>query len=107
MEKSGWDTIGEMRPPERIRELTCKEYQALEKGMKLRSGFTTSRSQMLLLNAEGLSAPQIAKRLYCGEQTVRNAIWAFEREGIACLRQKSNRPHHIGSALGGEGLKPY
>jgi transposase len=94
-----------MRPHKRIRELTLEEKQALHKGTKSPSGFTTRRSQMLLLNAEGMSAPQIAQRLHCAEQSVRNVIRAFEREGLGCLQQKSNRPHTDSSAFDSSGLK--
>lgn len=94
-----------MRPHKRIRELTPDEDQALRAGTKSSAGFSTRRSHMLLLSAEGVSPPQIAKRLLCGEQTVRNALRAFEAEGIACLQQKSNRPHHDSSALDKAGLQ--
>lgn len=94
-----------MRPHKRIRELTPNEYQALRDGTKSSSGFTTRRSHMLLLSAEGLSPPQIAQRLLCGAQTVRNALRAFEAEGSACLQQKSNRPQRDSSAFDSDGLK--
>lgn len=36
---------------------------------------------------------QIAERLHGGDQTVRNVIQAFAREGLGCLQAKSQRPH--------------
>jgi transposase len=94
-----------MRHYKRIRELTEGERQELIAGAKSRSGFTVRRSQMLLLSAEGLTPPQIAQRLHCGDQTVRNAIRAFEIEGLGCLRPKSNRPHRDHRAFDDAGLK--
>jgi len=97
--QQGCGTLKGMRPHKRIGQLTPDEYQALRAGTKSPSGFTTRRSHMLLLSAEGLSPPQIAQRLLCGEQTVRNALRAFEAEGRACLQPKSNRAHHDSSAF--------
>jgi transposase len=51
---------------------------------------------MLLLSSEGYTPQQIAERLHCGDQTVRNAIAAFEHEGLMCLEAKSHRPQHDG-----------
>lgn len=51
------------------------------------------RSHILLLSDEGLTPQQIAVRLRLGDQTVRNVIRAFEREGVNCLQEKSHRPH--------------
>ena len=50
------------------------------------------RCQILTASAEGLRPSLIAARLGCASQTVRNAIRAFDAEGLACLSQKSNRP---------------
>jgi DNA-binding NarL/FixJ family response regulator len=47
--------------------------------------FVLRRCQILLASARGELAPQIAHHLGCDSQTVRNAIWAFNRVGLACL----------------------
>jgi Winged helix-turn helix len=41
-------------------------------------------------------------RSRCDEQTVRNAIHAFNHEGLAALQEGSSRPHHIQSAFSTE-----
>jgi transposase len=94
-----------MRTIKRVHPLSEEEHGALVKGAKSHSGFTVRRSQMLLLSAEGLTPQQIAKRLHCGDQTVRNVLRAFEREGLGCLEQKSSRPHHDNSSFTAEGLQ--
>jgi transposase len=94
-----------MRHYTRIRELKESEHQALLQGTKSRAGFTMRRSHILLLSAEGLTPQQIAQRLHCGQQTVRDAIHAFAAEGVTCLQQKSNRPHSISRAFDSDGLK--
>jgi transposase len=57
------------------------------------------RSQILLASARGESAPQIARQLGCDDQTVRNAIAAFNARGLAALRKGSSRPHRIHAAF--------
>jgi transposase len=94
-----------MRTIKRVHPLSEEEHQALVKGTKSPSGFTVRRSQMLLLSAEGLTPQQVGQRLHCGDQTVRNALRAFEREGLSCLAQKSSRPHHDNSTFTVEGLQ--
>lgn len=94
-----------MKTYKRVRELTEAEQQGLVKGSQSRSGFTVRRSHILLLSAEGWTPQRIAHHLHCGDQTVRNAIRAFETEGLECLREKSNRPHRDSSVFDAVGLK--
>jgi len=94
-----------MRTFKRVREPTEDEHRALVQGTKAPSGFTMRRSHILLLSAEGLTPQQIAHRLHCGDQTVRNVIRAFEREGLGCLVAKSSRPQHDNSTFTAEGLQ--
>jgi transposase len=94
-----------MRPITRIRSISEAERQTLLKGAKSPSGFTVRRSHILLLSAEGLTPQQIATRLHCGDQTVRNVVRAFAREGLSCLVQKSSRPHHDHRAFDAQGLQ--
>ena len=82
-----------MRHFTRVRQLTVEEQAALLKGTKSSMGFTVRRSHILLLSVEGLTPQQIAERLHCGDQTVRNVIRAFEYKGVGCLQEKSHRPH--------------
>ena len=94
-----------MRPFNRVHALTTDEQKALLKATKAKAGFTVRRSHIVLLSDEGLTPQQIAERLHCGDQTVRNVIRAFEREGLGCLQQKSSRPRHDNSTFTTEGLQ--
>jgi transposase len=81
-----------MGTPSFIRPLAPDEHQAIRAGLRSPGAFVLRRCQILLASAEGLRPSPIAARLGCASQTVRNAIRAFEAEGLACLPRKSNRP---------------
>ncbi len=77
-----------------LRKLSDNEIGLLERGLKSTSGFTVRRSQMLLLSAtQGLKVDEIGKRLGCKGQAVREAIHAFEQEGLKSLQEKSRARH--------------
>src|SRR4051812_15306073 len=82
-----------MRPPTFVRSLTTAEQQQLRAGLRDASAFTVRRCQILLASSRGQRAPAIAPDLGCAVATVHNALHAFDREGLACLREKSSRPH--------------
>jgi DNA-binding CsgD family transcriptional regulator len=84
--------IGRMKPPLFVRPLADPERQALRDGLRSKGAFTLRRCQILLASADGLRPAQIADRLSCASQTVRNAIRAFHAVGAACLREGSHRP---------------
>jgi transposase len=46
-----------------------------------------------LSSAQKKKASQIAQQLHCSDQCVREAIQAFEQEGLSCLREKSHARH--------------
>jgi len=72
------------------RDLTEEERRALKGGMRLSSAFSVRRCQILLMSSdERLKAQEIAQRLKCSSQTVREVIHAFEIEGLECLKEKS------------------
>jgi transposase len=75
-------------------------------GTKSRFGFAVRRSQTILLSAEGLTHQPIAQQLHCGDQTVRNVLRAFEREGVVCLQAKSRRTHHDPTTFDAASLHP-
>jgi transposase len=81
-----------MRPPLFVRPLTHDEHQAIRAGLRSPSAFTLRRAQILTASVRGLKPSEIRSRLGCSTQTVRNALRAFEAEGIACLHEKSHRP---------------
>jgi transposase len=88
-----------MRPPRFVRPPTDAEQQALAAGLRSADAFTLRRCQIVLASARGEWAPAIARALGCSDQTVRNAIRAFDRDGLAALVEGSSRPHTIHAAF--------
>jgi transposase len=88
-----------------VRPPTEEERQALAAGLRSGDAFTLRRSQIVLASARGERVPGIARALGCGEQTVRNAIRAFDARGVAALVEGSSRPHTIHAAFDGEGAE--
>lgn len=81
-----------MKPPIFIRALTPRERAQLQAGLRSREAFVLRRSQILLASAEGKSVPQIQAAFGYSPQSIRQVLHAFNREGIAALSRKSNRP---------------
>ncbi len=95
-----------MPKPLYVRELTSEEREQLRAGLHSSAAFTVRRSQILLMNSEDhLTARQIAARLRCSDQCVREALRAFEQEGIGCLPAKSHRKHHLETKFSPAGLE--
>src|SRR4051794_1367412 len=94
-----------MKPPIFVRTLSAAEQLALEQGLRSPSAFVVRRCQCLLQSAAGHTPRQIQKQLGWTDQTVRNAIHAFEQEGLGCLQQKSSRPKSARKLLEGEKLE--
>jgi len=88
-----------MKPPVFVRPVTDAERGQLAAGLRSSDAFTLRRSQILLASARGEAAPQIAHQLGCDDQTVRNAIAAFNARGVAVLRKGSSRPHRSHAAF--------
>jgi transposase len=91
-----------MKRPIFVRPLSDAERQQLEAGLRSFHAFVLRRCQILLASARGEQAPQIARYLGCDDQTVRNAIHAFNQQGLDCLTKGSSRPHTIHAAFPGE-----
>lgn len=91
------------------RALTDEERETLQAGLKSSDGFRVRRCQMILLSAdEQLKVAAIGRRIGCAGQAVREAIHAFEREGLGCLVAKSRARHDNQRAFneqGQEGLQ--
>ena len=81
-----------MQAPLCVRSLMADEQAALEAGLHSTSGFTVRRCHMLLASAAGQHTTAIAQTLRCNDQTVRNAIHAFNTCGRAALTPGSSRP---------------
>lgn len=73
-----------------VRSLTGEERQALENGRKSADAFTVRRSQILLASADGTAPADIGRVVGCTAQAVRNAVRAFEVDGLGCLAAKSH-----------------
>src|SRR5262245_51441723 len=81
-----------MPPPLFVRPLEPEERQGLEAGLRSSDAFVVRRCQCLLKSAEGLTPSQVQAQLGWSDQCVREAIHAFEAEGLGCLEPKSHRP---------------
>ena len=85
-----------------VRSLTAAERTALEAGARSPELFVMRRCLILLASARDEIAIHIAQHLSCDDQTVRNAIHAFNEKGLASLQPGSSVPHHIGRAFEAE-----
>jgi transposase len=89
-----------MKPPIFVRELSEKERERLEAGLRSKDAFVLRRCQILLASARGESPPKIARSLGCASQTVRNAIRAFNERGLdEALTPGSSRPKRVHAAF--------
>jgi transposase len=88
-----------MKSPIYVRLLSDAEQKAVEAGLRSSNAFVLRRCQILLASGRGERVPVIARALSCDEQTVRNAIHAFNRTGLQALKEGTSRPHHIQNAF--------
>jgi len=82
-----------MQAPLFVRPLTDAEREAVERGLRSSNAYTLRRSQIIAASARGEHIPRIARSLSCNEQTVRNAIHAFDQDGAAALTKRSCAVH--------------
>jgi hypothetical protein len=82
-----------MKRPIFVRPLADVERDAVELGLRSSDAFTLRRSQILSASVRGEPVPCIARSLSCNQQTVRNAIHAFNRDGVATLTKRSSAVH--------------
>ena len=94
-----------MRKPIFVRDLTEEERQRLKSGLRSTEPFTVRRSQIILSSARGEWVPRIAEFVGCDDQTVRNAIVAFNECGLAALEMGSRRPKSAQSVFSDAGLE--
>ena len=88
-----------MRPPIFVRPLSENERKPIETSLRSSDAFVLRRCQILLASARGERVPAISAALSCDEQTVRNAIHAFNQQGLSALHAGSSRPHQLRTAL--------
>jgi transposase len=84
-----------MRTPIMVRPLTDAERQAVTAGLRSSDAFVLRRCQILLASARGERAPRIAEQLGCDDQTVLDALHAFNAHGLQALRKGSSRPKRL------------
>jgi transposase len=82
-----------MQAPLLVRPLTDAEREAVEAGLRSSNAYTLRRSQIIAASQRGDHVPRIARGLSCDEQTVRNAIHAFNATGAAALTKRSSAVH--------------
>jgi len=85
-----------------VRPLTDAEREQVEAGLRSSSAFVLRRCQILLASARGERAPAIARQVGCDDQTVREAIHAFNATGLAALQAGSKRAKTIHRAFAAE-----
>ena len=94
-----------MRPPIFVRAMPDTERAQVEAGLRSSDAFTLRRCQIVLASARGERAPAIARHLGCDDQTVREAIRAFNARGVAALQRGSHRPKTIRAAFDAAGAE--
>jgi transposase len=94
-----------MKPPIFLRELSKKEREALEAGLRSSDAFVLRRCQILLASSKGERPPRIAENLGCAQQTVRNAIHEFNGRGLGALSPSSSRPREVHAAFDEDGTE--
>lgn len=96
-----------MKPPLFVRKLTPSESQQLNDALSAKDAFCLRRAQYLLASSGGRKPNTIA-RLYGGcQQSVRNAIHAFNEHGLDCLKPQSRRPKSVQAQFTGETLERF
>ena len=88
-----------MKPPIYVRKLSEEERQQIKAGLRSKDAFVLRRCQILQASASGLNSLEIAPKLGCASQTVRNVIKAFNQKGLAVLIEGSSRPKTVGPVL--------
>jgi len=91
--------LSPMPAPIFVRQRTDSERDALMAGLRSPDAFTLRRCQILLASARSERVTRIAQTLSCDDQTVRNAIHAFNQSGVETLTAGSSRPHRITAAF--------
>lgn len=84
-----------MKQPIFVHPLTEEEHKQLEAGLRSPDASVLRRSQILLASSRGERVPSIALAFFCNQQTVRNAIHAFNRSGPSALCTGSHHPHRV------------
>lgn len=81
-----------MKPPLFVRDLTDADRIALRGGLRSPEAFTLRRCPILLASADGQRPSRMATTPGCATRTVRDAIRAFQADGVGCLSPGSKAP---------------
>ena len=81
-----------MKAPLFVRPLTDAERDTVTTGLRSSDALTLRRCQIVLASARGEHAAAIGRQLGCSDQTVRDALRAFNGRGVAALARRSSRP---------------
>lgn len=81
-----------MADPLFVRDLSEEETEELKEARSAGSGVAARRARILLLSSQKRTSTEIADRVGCTPQTVRNAIHDFEEEGLESIRPKKPGP---------------
>jgi transposase len=82
-----------------VRPLTDAERAAVAAGLRSANAYTLRRSQISAASQRGDHIPRIARRLRCDAPTARNAIHAFNRDGVAALAKRASAVHTAQTAF--------
>ena len=82
--------------------MTDAERQQVEAGLRSSDAFVLRRCQILLASARGERAISMAQHLGGDDETVRQAIHAFNAKGLHALKPGSRRAHTIHAAVDAE-----
>jgi len=96
-----------MKSPISVRPLNDAAQKRVLAGLRSSNACVLRRCQILRARARGERVPVIARALSCDEQTVRNAIPAFNHEGLSSLQEGSSRPHHTQCAFSAEQVEQW
>jgi hypothetical protein len=88
-----------------VRPLSDAERSAVKAGLRSSAAFTLRRCQIIQASAAHVPVPRIAAQVGCNEQTVRNAIHAFNTRGPASLTKGSSVAQTIHRALDAAGAE--
>ena len=91
-----------MQLPMYVRKLTKKEKLVMQAGLRSKDAFVIRRSQIVLGSARSEKALDLANRLGCNAEAVRNVIKGFKQSGIAVVKEGSRRPHTTQAAFSSE-----
>jgi hypothetical protein len=84
-----------MNLPLFVRPLADSERAVLRHGLRSPDAFTVRRCQILLLSHQGQRPSQTAAALSCSAQGVRDALRAFARRGLDCLKPLPKTPKTV------------